>query len=233
MRKSFKLYTIAWAVVLALFNLVSFIIPSIPEQTKFTPSFWIGYVFITITFIGQLVCAYIAFKAYTPKRVFYTLSLITTSYAGLIASFLLGGICMLLSFLPYWVGIIICSAVLVANIVAIVKSTALLEMHVELIDKQIQEKTFFIKSLTVDAETLVARAKSDAVKEECRKVYEAVRYSDPMTSEALVAIENEISKAFATLSDAVVADDVAAVTFAANEVIILIGNRNSKCKLFK
>lgn len=233
MRKSFKLYTIAWAVVFALFNLISFIIPSIPEQTKFTSSFWIGYGFITVTFIGQLLCAYIAFKAYTPKRVFYTFTLITTSYCALLASCVLGGICMLFSFLPYWVGIILCSTVLVVNIVVIIKSTAFLEMHVEYVDKKIQEKTFFIKSLTVDAETLVARAKSDAVKEECRKVYEAVRFSDPMTNEALVAIENEISKAFTTLSDAVVADDVAAVTFAANEVIVLIGNRNSKCKLFK
>ena len=233
MRKSFKLYIVAWAVLLALFNLIAFITPAQPEQAKYTAAFWAGYSLITVTFIGQLICAYIAFKAYTEKKFFYTLSLITTSYLGLLASFVFGGLCMLIAPLPYWVGIILCAIVLAVNIVAILKSTALIEMQIEVIDKKIREKTFFIKSLTVDAETLVARANTEEIKAECKKVYEAVRYSDPMTNDALTSIENEIAAEFAKLSDAVKADDADAVITSAKEVIVLIGNRNSKCKLFK
>ena len=233
MRKSYKLYLIAWAAVLALFNIISFVTPSLPDQPKYTASFWIGYSLITVAFIGQLICAYIAFKAYTKKKVFYTLSLITTSYIGLIASFVFGGICMLIPALPKWIGAILCCIVLVANIVAIVKSTALIEMNIEAIDKKIKEKTFFIKSLTVDADTLVARAKSEAVKAECKKVYEAIRYSDPMSNDALASIESEIAVEFAKLTEAVKADDTDAVIASAGEVIVLVGDRNKKCKLLK
>jgi MFS family permease len=233
MRKSYKLYLIAWAAVLALFNIISFVTPSLPDQPKYTASFWIGYALITVAFIGQVICAYIAFKAYTEKKVFYTLSLITTSYVGLIASFVLGGICMFIPALPKWIGAILCCIVLVVNIVAIIKSTALIEMNIEAIDKKIKEKTFFVKSLTVDAETLVARATTEEIKAECKKVYEAVRYSDPMSSDALASIESEITAEFAKLTEAVKAGDSDAVTASANEVIILIGNRNGKCKLLK
>mgnify|MGYP006923404322 CR=1 FL=1 len=96
-----------------------------------------------------------------------------------------------------------------------------------------KNKTFFIKSLTVDADTLMAQAKSDAVKAECRKVYEAIRYSDPMSNDALASIEGQITVKFAELSDAVKADDVGNVVELASEVVILIGDRNKKAKVLK
>ena len=54
--------------------------------------------------------------------------------------------------------------------------------------------------LTIDADTLMAQAKSDGVKAECRKVYEAIRYSDPMSNDALASVEGKISAKFAELS---------------------------------
>ena len=51
MKKNFKSYAIIWAIGLGIFNLCAFLVPS---PTKFTPSFWLGYAFITIAFILQL-----------------------------------------------------------------------------------------------------------------------------------------------------------------------------------
>lgn len=232
MKKRFGLYIAAWAVLLALFNVIAFISVGWAGQAKYTASFWIGYIFITVMFIGQLVCSLIAFKADTAKKFFYNISLIRTSYVGLIASFIFGGLCMIISPLPYWVGIILCAIVLVVNVLAVIKATAAIS-EVERIDEKVKTQTFFIKSLTVDADTLVARAKSEAVKAECKKVYEAIRYSDPMSNDALVSIEGEITAKFAKLTEAVKADDIDAVIASASEVIILIGNRNNKCKLLK
>ena len=93
--------------------------------------------------------------------------------------------------------------------------------------------SFFIKSLTVDAESLIARAKSETLKAECKKVYEAVRYSDPMSNGALASIENDITIKFSKLSEAVVSDDSEAVVTLADEIIILLGDRNKKCRLLK
>ena len=94
-------------------------------------------------------------------------------------------------------------------------------------------QTFFIKSLTVDADTLLSQAKSDEIKTECRKVYEAVRYSDPMSSDALAMSEAQITIRFTALSEAVKngkAEEVKAIT---EELLVLLAERNKKCKLMK
>lgn len=232
MKKVFKFYSIIWAVLLALFNVISFVSVGWAGISKYTPSFWIGYAFITISFIGQIVCAYFALKDNDIKKTFYNVSLIATSYTGLILSFVFGGLCMIISLLPYWVGILLCTIVLGINVIAVIKATAVVDI-VSSIDEKTKESTLFIKSLTVDAESLMSRAKSETIKAECKKVYEAVRYSDPMSNGALVSIESEITIKFSNFSDAVVSDKFNVASECATELVILIDERNKKCKLLK
>lgn len=232
MKKAFKFYFVFWAILLALFNVIAFVSVGWKGVQKYTSSFWIGYIFITVAFIGQLVCTYFALKNNDVKKTFYNISLVSTSYIGLILSFIFGGLCMLLSLLPYWIGIILCAIVLAINVITVVKAAAAIDI-VSSVDEKVKENTLFIKSLTVDAESLIARAKSEAVKAECKKVYEAVRYSDPMSNGALVSIESEITIKFAKLSEAVASEDSEEVVTLADEMIILIGDRNKKCKVMK
>jgi hypothetical protein len=124
MKKRFGLYITAWAVLLALFNGIAFVSVGWAGQEKYTASFWIGYVFITVMFGGQLICSYMAFKADGTRKLFYNIPLIVTNYVGLIVSFIAGGLCMLISTLPYWVGIIVCSIVLVGNVLFVVRAMA-------------------------------------------------------------------------------------------------------------
>ena len=166
------------------------------------------------------------------KKTFYNVSLIAVSYTGLILSFVFGGLCMIISLLPYWVGILLCAIVLGINVIAIIKASAVVDI-VSSIDEKAKESTFFIKSLTVDAESLMSRAKSETIKAECKKVYEAIRYSDPMSNGALVSIESEITIKFSNFSDAVVSDKFNVASECATELVILIDERNKKCKLLK
>lgn len=225
MKKVMKFYCVIWAILLALFNVISFVSVGWAETPKYTPSFWIGYIFITIAFIGQLICTYFALKDNDSKKTFYNISLISTSYTGLILSFIFGGLCMIISPLPYWVGIILCAIVLGLNAIAVVKASIAIDIVGE-IDEKVKERTFFIKSLTVDAENLISRAKSEAVKAECKKVYEAIRYSDPMSNNALSEIEESIMLRFAEFSNS-------PATETAEELLALLAERNKKCKLLK
>ena len=231
MKKAFKFYSAIWAVLLVLLNVISFVSIGWTGIEKYTPSFWIGYIFITIAFIGQIICTYIALKDNDIKKTFYNISLIFTSYTGLVLSFIFGGLCMLISPLPYWVGIVLCAVVLGFNVIAIIKASATIDI-VNGIDEKVKESTLFIKSLTVDAENLMSRAKSEKIKVECKKVYEAVRYSDPMSNSALASIESEIAKTFIKFVDAVVSDSELAISVS-TELLDLIDNRNKKCRLFK
>lgn len=233
MKNLFKYYVICWAVLAAVFNIIVFITPNeMVGMNKFGGAFWSGYVFIMLAFVGQLVCAYFAFKAENKQKFFYSLPLITISYAATIASVIVGILCMVIPNLPNWVGIIICLVILAFSAVSIAKAKAAADVVSE-IDKKIKVKTLFIKSLTVDAESLIARAKTDEINAELKKVYEAVRYSDPMSDEALSGIESQITLKFDLLSKAVAEGNAEAVKSAAEELIILINDRNKKCKLLK
>ena len=232
MKKVFRSYILIWGVLLGLFNVIAFVSVGWIGQEKYTPSFWIGYVFITLAFIGQLACAKKTFDSKNATRLFYNLPLITISWTGLIVSFIVGGLCMLISPLPYWVGVILCAIVLVITAIAVLKADVAAEV-VTAIDEKIKVQTFFIKALTVDAEGLLARAQSEEVKAECKKVYEAVRYSDPMSNDVLAACESQITLKIAELTDAVQGNDAEAVKKAAREVMILVDDRNKKCRLLK
>lgn len=232
MKKRFNLYLIAWAVALALFNVISFVSVEWAGYEKYTSSFWIGYVFISVTLVGQLACAYVALKAENAQKTFYNISLLRTSYVGLIVSFIIGGVCMMIPVLPYWAGVIVCAIVLAVNVLSVLKATAAID-EVERIDVKIKAQTFFIKSLRVDAETLMAQAGTDAIKADCRKVCEAIRYSDPMSNNALSALEGQITVKFAGFSDAVKVGDADKSAELANDILILINDRNKKCMLLK
>lgn len=232
MKKGFRYYAIAWTVLLALFNVIAFVSVGWIGQEKYTISFWIGYVFITLSFVGQLGCAWFAMKESNLQKLFYNISLITTSYTGLILSFVFGGLCMLISPLPYWVGAIVCSILLTLNVLTVVKATAAVDI-VSAVDEKIKVQTFFIKSLTVDAECLMAKAKSAEIKAECKKIFEAIRYSDPMSHDALSRIESQLSIQFAKLSEAVANDSEELVTAIVADFLILLAERNKKCKLLK
>lgn len=220
-----KSYVTLWAILLIAFNAVAFISPGWIAYEKYTASFWIGYVFITISFVGQLLCSLKALKAENLTKLFYNIPIIRISYAGLIASFVVGGVCMLISPLPYWIGALLAIVVLALTALSVVKATAAAELVAD-IDEKVSKQTFFIKNLTVEAETLIARANTSESKAMCKKVYEALRYSDPMSNQALGAIERKIEKHFSNFSETLSSD-------AANELLLLIEERNRKCKLNK
>ena len=233
MKKIFKFYAIIWVIALAVFNIVCFVSPSkIGEFSKFGGTFWIGYIFITIAFLGQLGIAYKAFDVKTRDKLFLNISLISVSYTTLIAITVCGVLCMAIPGLPNWIGIIACFAVLAFGIISIIAANAAIDTISD-IDDKIKTKTAFIKSLTADCETLVRKATTDEVKSETKRVFETIRYSDPVSNVALNGIEKEISMKFEDFSAAVECDEIDNIKALADEVCNLLITRNAKCKGLK
>ena len=233
MKKSIGVYSVIWAICLAVFNVIVFVTPNeIGGVSKFTASFWVGYVFITVAFIGQLVCAFFALKAENIKKMFYRIPMISISYTGLILMLIAGGIFMAIPTLPEWIGIIVCAIILAFNAIAVIKAIAAAEV-VGGIDEKVKTQTFFVKSLAADAQSLMASAKSDELRTEAKKVYEAIRYSDPMANDALSELDIQIKRQFNAFSDAVKAEDDELAKETADALAEIIERRNQECKLLK
>lgn len=233
MKKSIGIYSIIWAICLAVFNVIVFVTPNeIAGVSKFGGSFWVGYIFITIAFIGQLICALFAFKAENRKQFFYKIPLISVSYTGLVLMLIAGSIFMAIPMLPEWIGIIVCMLILAFDAIAIMKATAAAEI-VRGIDEKVKTQTFFIKNLASDAQSLMTSAKSDELRTEAKKVCEAIRYSDPMSNEVLSEMEAQIQKQFNAFADAVKAEDPELAKETADALVEMVNGRNQKCKLLK
>ena len=219
---------------MAVFNVIAFFArPYVPSKVNsFGVGFWVTWTFVIVSFIGNIVGAFFAFKGDNLKKVFLNIPLIVINWSSLIVMLLIGIVLILIPGCPAWVSAIVCSVVLAINVVSIVKAMWAAET-ISNIDENVKAQTSFKKNLTVDADDILARAKSDEVKAECKKVYEAIRYSDPMSNEALSAIEEKITLKMDELSSVVGADDAEKAKEIADEIIILVGDRNKKCKALK
>lgn len=234
MKKNFKFYALMWAVLLAVWCAVVFLVrPILPGYViNYDARFWIAFVFIVLAFIGNLVCAHLAFKAENSKKMFLNLPLITVSWSALITMLVVGSVLMLIPNCPAWITAVVCIIILAFNAIAVIKAGWAADA-VSKVDERVAAQTSFIKSLIVDTESILSRAKSDAVKAECKKVHEAVRYSDPMSNDALSVIEAKITVKVDEFSSAVGADDAEKAKEIAGEIIVLVADRNKKCKAVK
>ena len=156
MKKTFTFYAIIWILLLAVFNVICFVTPNeMFGFEKIDSTFWVAYAFITAAFVGQLVCAYIAFKAENLKKLFYNLPLISVSYTGLIVMLVVGAATMLIPYVPNWVGSIVCFIVLAFTAIAVVKAKGVSDV-VSKIDEKVKVNTAFIKKQAVLPKSVVS-----------------------------------------------------------------------------
>lgn len=234
MKKNFAYYALIWAVLMAVFCAIVFLVrPIIPGFTiAYDARFWVAFAFIILAAIVNLFCAFVAFGEDNQSKLFLNLPLITISWAALIAMLLVGAILMLIPNCPAWITAIICILIMGIDAISVIKASWATET-VNNIDNKIRPQTAFIRNLTVDAQSILARAQSDYVRGECNKVYDAIRYSDPMSNDALSVIEAKITVKMDEFSTAVVSDNSVRVREIADELVILVAERNNKCRALK
>ncbi len=232
MRKEFKYYAIVWSILFLLFNIIVFVTPAEAAGfSKYSGAFWPGYIFISLSFIGQLLCAVFAFKNSDIKKVFLNLPLVDISYSALLISVIFGTLCMTIPNLPVWLGIIVSLLILGFSSISVISAKAAAEI-VSNREDTLKTEISFIRTLTADAKNLLDRAKTAEQKTVLLKVYETIRYSDPKSTDTLASIEGQISVKFNALSTAVSADSDSVLEIA-EALVLLLNERNQKCKLLK
>ena len=232
MNKNFKLYIAIWAVLFVLYNAVAFLIRPIAslDGALYNGAFWDAWGITLLTFGCNLVCAYITLRQENLTKMFYRISLIRISYTCLMLMFVASMVLMLIPGCPVAVSAIVCVLVLAFHVISMIKAEWASEA-LDVTERKTRVNTMYIRNLTVDAENLVSRAKTPEAKDACKKVYEALRYSDPVSSDALMGIESEIDQKFADFSVTIKSGDDASAL--ADELLELIADRNRKNKVLK
>ena len=231
MKRNFKFYIAFWLLLVAVFNVIAFVSVGWAGQEKYTSAYWCGYIFITLTFLLNLAYAAVALCSDNLKKVFYNLAFFRKSYAGLILAFVVGGLFMLTSVIPGWVCIFVAVILMGMNTISLLKAKAAASI-VEDTDEKISQSTRFVKLLIADAQALIAVAENDEARKLAQKVYEAVRYSDPVSNGLLAEIEQKIKEALDVFETAIRTNGDN-MTAAADNLLYLIKSRNEKCKALK
>jgi hypothetical protein len=216
-------------VLLAVFNVVIFIIPFNKGG-----GFWTGYGFSMLAILLSAAVSFYAFDREGLKSKFYGVPLISVVWRYLVIQVIAGALEMVLDFIPipFQYGIALNTILLGACLIGLITVEAAKE-EIERIDAQIKEKVFYIKSLQVDVEGLIGRSSEDSQKKTLKDLAETIRYSDPMSSPQLAAIENKIEAKAAVLTEAVGSNDGDAIKALCNELQQLFAERNRKCKILK
>ncbi|MCR5012225.1 MAG: toll/interleukin-1 receptor domain-containing protein [Lachnospiraceae bacterium] len=95
------------------------------------------------------------------------------------------------------------------------------------------KSTKFIKGLTLEVESLKSRVSCAEDREALQRLYEKIRYSDPVSTDGVEGIENDITSRMSNLRSAVTNKDFNTVVRSADEIGLLIDDRNRLLRAVK
>lgn len=222
------LFTVLFIVGIGLYNLCVFVLAD-----EYTNKFWVAYAFTTVAFFSQIITS-IAIKADSDvkKDNYLGLPLLMQSSIYFVVQ-LIAGIVFMLAPLSFELTLVI-EAIIFACFVMIAIFVSMGKRSIASSDNQIKDSALFIKNLTVRAETVYNDTVDSAQKAELKKMYEVIRYSDPISnSDEISSINQQIDVAFIAACDNISIKSFDNLSRDVKTVTDLVNRRNAVCKAGK
>ena len=211
-----KIYCVVNSVAVALFAVLSLVF------SQFDVQFWVCFV-ATVTLLAiQTVVVVVADKN-CDKKLFNILSSRGVGYVSSAISVSVATAFCAVRSLPSWVGALVVALFGILTVVSAFLSK----------QPAVLSKDSFIRQATVDAEVIMSRAATEQLKALSKNVYEALRYSDPVSDVRLQPIEEKIGKLLSQFSIDIDNNDLPAATEHAKTLIRQVEERNIRCKAYK
>lgn len=215
-------------IALAVFNVIAFTAP-----LDKTPTFWIGYTFGTVAIILELLVnqkVQVADKELNSRYYGWSLMIIASVYMTI--QIILSLFFMVVSSIYVWISLIVCVVCLALCGIGLIAGESAKEI-IEQIDVKVKQKTFYIKSLDSDLRLLSASCSDVIAKKNIIALADAIRFSDPMSSDTLSDVEQEIAEGCRKIKALVESCQYNAMNEECNRTMKLLATRNEKCKLLK
>ena len=222
MKKTGLMSYLPLGIVFALFNVITFIVP-----TDKTVAFWTAYAFSVVAFAVQIPLWKIALgKKDTLKSKFLGIPVIHVGITYLIIQLIAFAVFMILPTLPVWLAVVVCTIILAISALCAIAGQAGAN-EINRVEEKIKVKRAFIQFLQTNIEILAETETDAETKAALKKLAEKVRFSDPMSHEMLGELESRISAKVEEMKT--VADKKALI----EEITTLLTERNKKCKILK
>lgn len=216
---------LAAVIVLAVYNLVAFVVPF-----AHTAAFWISYGFSFPAFAVVAISFYIAFlKNPDAKSRFYGFPVARIGLIYGIAQIVVSlAVMALAAIVPWWIPTLIYAVGLGIAALGLIGAEAVVE-QIQTQDQTQKEAVSVMRTLQSKVSQLAAQSEDAGI----RALAEEFRYSDPVSNEAIAAAEADLAAIVDELQNAFVDGDKEAMDKLCRKAGLLLAERNRQCKLNK
>lgn len=216
---------VLWCVALGVFHVVILFLPLTRNLL-----FWLAYVFDVVAIIGQLPIMSLAFKnGQDAKSRFYGFPIARVGLIYLVVQFIAGTVVMLLcEWVPLWLAMILFVCILAFAIVGVI-GTDTMRDKVEKIDSETISHTQMMRELS----SKVKQLSEHYPYSQLAKLAEEIRYSDPVSSDALRAVEERLSHSIDALTKALAEGNADLINRLIQNTFSILNERNQLCKQMK
>lgn len=229
MKKDMIRWGIGLGVVLVLYILIAFLIPF-----AHTATFWVSFLFTLIAFGVVAASIYIAFiKDPDAKSRFYGFPIAKIGVIYGVVQLVTGLVFMALAaWVPAWIAVLVYAIALGAAVIGLVSAEAVVEeIHVQ--DGKLKKDVALMRALQSKVNQMASQCDKPDAAAVVKAFAEEMRYSDPVSSDALAEIEADLSAAVDELQSAIVDGDSNATKQLCRKATGLLAERNRLCKLNK
>lgn len=229
MKKNIVRKYLILAILFVVYTIIVFIPPFQKNKVVIT-----AYIFSIIAILFQVLVSWIAFTNGTDiKSRFYAFPVINIGRIYLIVQIIASGIFMVLSlWIHFWLVIVVESIILALAVIGLVTTDAIRDEVVHQ-DEKIKSNISVMKTLQIQASSLIVQCKDGAVQKQIRAFAEELKYSDPVSSEVTSSIEQNLSTIMIQLYEAIAENNQNRSASLCETARNLLAERNRLCKLNK
>ena len=220
-------FGLIYVILLGVFNLLVFTISKSRNDV-----FWLSYGFMTLAFVVQIVSMFMSFKSADVETAFFGIPLASFSVFYLCAELVIGALFMIFQMASFTLALVI--QVLVLAVFLIIAIISLLARDtVQQISDNVKEHVSNLKSVLVDIEMLMDGCTDPELKADLRKLAETVKYSDPISNEAVADVEQRIMRKISELRINIDDNQIADAKQSCADLERLYVERNKKLAISK
>ena len=216
-------------VVLIAYNFAVFMIPCYKTTT-----FWISWVFTLLSFGVSGYGIYTGLiKNTDAKSRFYGFPIARIGVIYLVAQIAVGGVFMALGhLLPWWLATVLFTIGLALAVIGLVSAEAVVE-QIQQQDDKLKKSVSVMRGLQSKVRTMASQCEDPEAAAAVSAFAEEMRYSDPVSTDAIADADNELSAAVDVLQAAIVEGNSETIQIACRKAAAALAERNRLCKLNK
>ncbi len=222
--------SLIYAVIIGIVNLLIFTVSNGDARNGV---FWLSYGFMMAAFAVQIVCMLLSFKNADVEAVFFGIPLASFSVFYLGAALVVGAVFMIFSSAAPFVLALVLQTILLGAFLVIAAITVLSRDVTQHVAEDVKEKVIILKSVLVDIEAARDAAEDKDLRNALAKLCETVKYSDPMSTDAVAEIEERILAKVSELKFSVADSDKDSAMRLCRELEMLWAERNRKLAISK